>query len=98
MKLSWGKETDEFQVKNPASLTVTRAKTDTLSGIPESTTLRKFLFPLAVFYFPIDTAAQFLRKITPSVFLILCVIKGAFDDDYGIRIWSKSFVANLLCR
>ena len=86
MKLSWGKETEEFQVKNLASLTVTRAKTDTLSGIPQSTTLRKYLFPLAVFYFPTDTAAQFLRKITPSVFLILCVIKGAFDDDYGIRI------------
>ena len=72
-------------MKNLASLTVTRAKTDTLSGIPQSTTLRKYLFPLAVFYFPIDTAAQFLRKITPSVF-ILCVIKSAFDDDYGIRI------------
>ena len=86
MKLSWGKETEEFQVKNLASLTVTRAKTDTLSGIPKSTTLRKYLFPLAVFYFSIDTAAQFLRKITPSVFLILCVIKGAFDDVYGIRI------------
>ena len=48
MKLSWGKETEEFQVKNLASLTVTRAKTDTLSGIPKSTTLRKYLFPLAV--------------------------------------------------
>lgn len=57
MKLSWGKETGEFQVKNLASLTVTRAKTDTLSGIPQSTTLRKYLFPLAVFYFPTDTAA-----------------------------------------
>ena len=98
MKLSWDTETEEFQVKNLASLTVTRAKTDTLSGIPQSTTLRKYLFPLAVFYFPIDTATQFLKKITPSVFLILCVIKGAFDDVYGIRIWSKSFFANLLCR
>lgn len=86
MKLSWGKETEEFQVKNLASLTVTRAKTDTLSGIPQSTTLRKYLLPLAVFYFPIDTTTQFLTKITPSVFLFLCVIKSAFDCVYGIRI------------